>query len=273
MSGLTDEQQELYSKLQNTIGSQGNIANTLQEVSKDDLFVVLATKGTTIEFKNGERKTGNLLEYAAFIKNQEGLKAILKAVREKGISFGEMVGAENTIKLKPSNIVKFDGTPPKEEKIMQILLKAFKESDNFGKFLVDNFNENKKDGKPFNFNEDKLEKCVANIGEDGFKTFKDALRKTEWNDALEKILRVEKSIAASKAMKIGGVCSVIAALTVGIGCFVGDAQLSILAIVGVAVAVALAVGFVAGGITYEASKPSDKLDELNLERVENTLTV
>jgi hypothetical protein len=78
MSGLTDEQLELYSKLQNTIGSQGNIADILQEVSKDDLFVVLATKGTTIKFKNGERKTGNLLEYAAFIKNQEGLKAILK---------------------------------------------------------------------------------------------------------------------------------------------------------------------------------------------------
>jgi hypothetical protein len=54
-----------------------------------------------------------------------------------------MVG-ENTIKLKSSNIVKFDGMPPKKEQIMQILLKAFKESDNFEKFLVDNFDENKK---------------------------------------------------------------------------------------------------------------------------------
>ncbi|MDR2978194.1 MAG: hypothetical protein LBU56_02050 [Rickettsiales bacterium] len=56
-----------------------------------------------------------------------------------------------------------------------------------------------------------------------YKDFKQVLRKTEWNDALDKILRVEKSIAASKAMKIGGVCSVIAALTVGIGCFVAGA--------------------------------------------------
>ncbi|WP_375315935.1 hypothetical protein [Wolbachia endosymbiont (group A) of Colletes cunicularius] len=39
-------------------------------------------------------------------------------------------------------------------------------------------------------------------------------------------------------------------MAVGVGCGVAGAQLSILAIAGIAVAAALAVGLVAGGITY-----------------------
>ncbi|WP_264329123.1 hypothetical protein [Wolbachia endosymbiont (group A) of Andrena hattorfiana] len=71
---------------------------------------------------------------------------------------------------------------------------------------------------------------------------------------------------ARKSLEIGIICGVIAALAVGVGCGVAGVQLSVLAIVGIDVAAALAVGLVAGGITYAISKPSNKLDELNLNK-------
>ncbi|WP_341812468.1 hypothetical protein [Wolbachia endosymbiont (group A) of Conops quadrifasciatus] len=54
-------------------------------------------------------------------------------------------------------------------------------------------------------------------------------------------------------------------MAVGIGCGVADVQLSVLAIAGIAAA--LAVGLVAGGITYAVLKPSNKLDELDSNKV------
>ncbi|MCM1002360.1 hypothetical protein [Wolbachia pipientis] len=43
MSGLTEKQQELYDKLQNAITGRGNVAEILQEVSKDNLLAILTT--------------------------------------------------------------------------------------------------------------------------------------------------------------------------------------------------------------------------------------
>jgi len=63
----------------------------------------------------------------------------------------------------------------------------------------------------------------------------------------------------------------IAALAVCIGC--GAAGLSALVMIGIAVAAGVAIGIVAGGITYAVSKPSDKLDRPNLSAVGNNQTI
>ncbi|NSX83346.1 hypothetical protein GOM44_02725 [Wolbachia endosymbiont of Atemnus politus] len=78
---------------------------------------------------------------------------------------------------------------------------------------------------------------------------------------LDILLEKTRMIAANKAMKTGGICGIVAALAVGIGCGVAGMGLPILSIVGIALAAALAVGLVAGGITYAVSKPGYKLDE------------
>ncbi|MDX5495524.1 MAG: hypothetical protein O7198_02480 [Wolbachia endosymbiont of Nomada marshamella] len=87
MFGLTEEQRKLYDRLQNAIKDHGNVAEILQGVSKDDLLAVLSARGTTIEFKNGERYTKNLLNV-------------------------------EIINIEFPNVVKFDGTPPEEEQML-----------------------------------------------------------------------------------------------------------------------------------------------------------
>jgi hypothetical protein len=62
-------------------------------------------------------------------------------------------------------------------------------------------------------------------------------------------------------MKIGSICGVMAALTVGVGCGIAGVGLSMLVIAGIAAG--LAVGVVAGCITYAILKPSSELDEVN----------
>ncbi|RDD34219.1 Piwi/Argonaute/Zwille siRNA-binding domain protein [Wolbachia endosymbiont of Cylisticus convexus] len=71
--------------------------------------------------------------------------------------------------------------------------------------------------------------------------------------------------AINKSIMIGSVCGVIAALAVGIGCSIDGVALPILALIGIAVAAALVIGVIAGGITYSVSKPSDKLDKPDLK--------
>lgn len=83
----------------------------------------------------------------------------------------------------------------------------------------------------------------------------------EDQNILDKIYKIERSMATDKAMKVGGASSIIAGLIAFGGCFAAGVQLPILALVGIAVAAALAVGIVAGGITYAVLKPSNKLDE------------
>jgi len=77
--------------------------------------------------------------------------------------------------------------------------------------------------------------------------------------------------AAHKAIATGVVLGVITALAVSIGCGAASVGLSALVITGIAVAAGLAIGVVAGGITYAISKPSDKLDEVKLKGSDQTL--
>lgn len=67
-----------------------------------------------------------------------------------------------------------------------------------------------------------------------------------------------------KAVKTGVALGVIAALTVVIGCVATNVGLPILVIASIAIAAALAIECIAGGITYAVLKPNDKLNETTL---------
>ncbi|OJH30342.1 Phosphocholine transferase AnkX [Wolbachia endosymbiont of Armadillidium vulgare] len=75
-------------------------------------------------------------------------------------------------------------------------------------------------------------------------------------------LLLEKAV--SKVVKTGSICGAIAALAVGGGLFAAGVALPMLALIGIAVASALVIGVIAGGITYSVLKPRDKLDEPDL---------
>ncbi|MGL9688515.1 MAG: hypothetical protein ACR5K6_01920 [Wolbachia sp.] len=292
MSGLTKEQRKLYDKLQDAITSPGNFAGVLQGVSKDDLRKVLITDGTIIRFKSGEKTTGNLFLYATVIQSQEGLKAIFGAMKEKNMSFEEIICAdEEVISEEFPNVIEFDGTPLKEEQEMLILSNALKESGNLKKCFIAIISKLK--------DLSGLEKLSPFIGEDGCKELKAALRETGNYDMLYKIFQVEKDIeneakvdddqlvsstlkeenddmsqpstdfddkstakTTNKPIIIGSVCGVIAGLAVSVGCFATGVALPILAIAGIAVAAALGIGLIAGGITYAVSS---KLEEINAQ--------
>ncbi|WP_264337238.1 MULTISPECIES: hypothetical protein [unclassified Wolbachia] len=67
-----------------------------------------------------------------------------------------------------------------------------------------------------------------------------------------------------KAIVAGAICGVMTGLAVGGGLFAAGASLPILALIGIAVAAAVLTGLIAGGITYEMSKPSENLNNVDL---------
>ncbi|MFP3020040.1 MAG: ankyrin repeat domain-containing protein [Wolbachia sp.] len=113
----------------------------------------------------------------------------------------------------------------------------------------------------------KTMKALLKAGAD--PDIKDFLDKTPRDLAKDEnvIKDEENNQIATKAIKTGIAFGVIAGLAIGVGCGVAGVQLSVLAIVGIAVAAALAVGLVAGGITHAVLKPSNKLDELDSNKV------
>lgn len=104
----------------------------------------------------------------------------------------------------------------------------------------------------------KTMKALLKAGAD--PDIKDFLDKTPRDLAKDEnvIKDEENNQIATKAIKTGIAFGVIAGLAIGVGCGVAGVQLSVLAIVGIAVAAALAVGLVAGGITHAVLKPSNK---------------
>ncbi|RDD34928.1 Ankyrin repeat protein [Wolbachia endosymbiont of Cylisticus convexus] len=81
---------------------------------------------------------------------------------------------------------------------------------------------------------------------------------------ITQLLKEAEEQIISKSIKTGITLGIITALTIGIGCGITGIELSILAIAGIAVAAALVIGVIAGGITYSVSKPSNKLDKPDL---------
>ncbi|WP_349967099.1 ankyrin repeat domain-containing protein [Wolbachia endosymbiont of Armadillidium arcangelii] len=80
----------------------------------------------------------------------------------------------------------------------------------------------------------------------------------------ENIIQLLKEAEAKQMKAIisfasGIITSIIIGLTVTIGCSIAGVELPI------SIIAALVIGVIAGGITYSVSKPSDKLDKLDLE--------
>ena len=86
-----------------------------------------------------------------------------------------------------------------------------------------------------------------------------SIPKTEGNITKDTVKTTNKPVI------IGSVCGAIAALAVGLGLYFG-AALPVLPIIGIAIAAAVVVGLIAGGITYVISKPSENLDRANVEQ-------
>lgn len=76
--------------------------------------------------------------------------------------------------------------------------------------------------------------------------------------------RLLKEKYKHKAIKVGSVCGVIAALAVGGVLFATGVALPILALVGIAVAAAVLTGLIAGGITYVISSKIENPDTSRL---------
>ncbi|WP_264704425.1 WD_0033/WD_0034 family tandem repeat-containing protein [Wolbachia endosymbiont (group B) of Apotomis betuletana] len=83
---------------------------------------------------------------------------------------------------------------------------------------------------------------------------------------IENSKQKDKVKTTNKPIIIGCVYGAIAALATGGGCFAAGVALPILALIGIAIAAAVVVGLIAGGITYVISKPSENLDRANVEQ-------
>ncbi|NUX01574.1 hypothetical protein GO685_03635 [Wolbachia endosymbiont of Madathamugadia hiepei] len=279
MSGLTDEQRELYDKLQNAITDRGNVAKILQGASRDDLRAVLIDTSKNYETVEGYQSyTITLLGSVIYNSDQKNIEAILGKAKDEGI-LKEVLNTPNiTIKKFESDISTL--TPLafaihlRDRKRIETVLNAAKEHN-------------------------VLKEVWA--GEELFcrEKIKTILQKAEDRDMLDKILQVEKDTeneakvddnqlvsltlkeenddisqpstdfddkstakTTNKPIIIGSVCSVIAALAVGVGCGVAGIQLPILVIAGIAVAAAVLVGLVAYSITCAVSS---KLEETNAQ--------
>lgn len=81
---------------------------------------------------------------------------------------------------------------------------------------------------------------------------------------IESSKQKDKVKTTNKPIIIGCVYGAIAALATGGGCFAAGVALPILALIGIAVAAAVVVGLIAGGITYVMSKPSENLNNVDL---------
>ncbi|UPA55101.1 ankyrin repeat domain-containing protein [Wolbachia pipientis] len=86
---------------------------------------------------------------------------------------------------------------------------------------------------------------------------------------IKQLIKKAENKYKHKAIYVGSVCGAIAALAVVGGCFAAGVTLPILTMIGIAVAVALVTGLVAGGIsiTYAMSQPSE-VPSQNLDNVD-----
>ncbi|WP_341815964.1 MULTISPECIES: magnesium transporter [unclassified Wolbachia] len=266
--------------LKNSLSSQRYITNILNVAKeKDILEEVLTNANIKIKFPNGQECTLTPLVNAIAINKQKGIQAILDVAERNSIL--EKVLTTANIKIRPSDGEEHTLTPldyaisldnqEASHKSIEAILDAAK-------------------------NDNMLEKAFANVRKDHLNKTKEVLEilknqeqdekeKTKidgWLEVLKKIIsgcesQEQSSVAESsvpqtegnitkdtvkttnKPIIIGSVCGAIAALAVGLGLYF-SAALPVLPIIGIAVAAAVLVGLVAGGITYVMSKLSENLD-------------
>ncbi|MDR1139296.1 MAG: hypothetical protein LBJ80_01155 [Rickettsiales bacterium] len=220
-----------YKELEN-IGAILGAIEDKEEVLKD----VLTTPNITVEPTNGEKLTFTPFEYAICFRKLESIKATLGAANDKGI----LKGVFTIIKEDERNGIK------------SILEEAKNETE-------DHTEKAKIDGWLETLNQ--VENGVHRNVEEKERPLSESATQPSENTA-----KTEQ--VTNKPIIVGSVCGAIAALAVIGGCFAVGIQLPILTIAGIAVAAALAVGLIAGGITYAVSKPNSKVEETYTEKTD-----
>ncbi|WCR59680.1 MAG: hypothetical protein PG978_001128 [Wolbachia endosymbiont of Ctenocephalides felis wCfeF] len=241
------------------------------EKDKEVLKVVLTTANITKKLKDGTEYNLTPLGYAIDTKNQEGTRAILDvAEKDKEVLKVVLTTANITKKLKDGT--EYNLTPldyaiycnNREKKVKAILDVAEKDKGILNEVFVG-----------IEFGRKELQKILETL-KNQEQNEKQKTKIDDWLEILaksvpsyednEKPLAPESSISNNKSILIGSVCGVIAALAVSGGCFAAGVTLPISAIIGIALAAGLVVGFAAGIITECASsKPRDELDKPDLK--------
>ncbi|WP_341815483.1 hypothetical protein [Wolbachia endosymbiont (group B) of Idaea biselata] len=200
------------------------IIKVLLEASEDKKEV-LTTANITKKLKDGTEYNLTPLGYAMnFINCEKKIKVILEASEDNNMLEEVFARVEGNDRKKLQEILKALKSQEQDEGQETKI-------DNWLAILADSISSCKSNEKPL-VPESRVPKTEENI----VKT-------------------------TNKSIMIGSVCGVIAALTVGGGCFAAGIALPILALIGIAVAAAVFTGLVAGGITYEVYKPCDELKE------------
>ncbi|WP_264953814.1 WD_0033/WD_0034 family tandem repeat-containing protein [Wolbachia endosymbiont (group A) of Endotricha flammealis] len=207
--------------------------------ASEDKKEVLTTANITKKLSNGTKYTLTPLAYAMNLNNfEKRIKVILDVAEKNSILKEVFVGIHDHKRLQEI-LETLKNQEQNEEQKTKI--------DGWLEILVESISKNEKNIANNKGTKDKDNDAV----EIESNTFK--IENSDQKDIVK---------TTNKSIMIGSVCGVIAALAVGIGCGIAGVELSILAI---AVAAALVIGVIAGGITYSVSKPSDKLDKPDLE--------
>lgn len=124
MPGLTDEQQKLYCQLENAISNQVNVAEILQEVSKEDLLAALTAADTHVKTRDNAEgivtPLGFAVVFAIYFNDQKNIKAILDAAIGQGILKKVFAGIEKGDRGKVKAILKEAGDRGMLDKTSQI---------------------------------------------------------------------------------------------------------------------------------------------------------
>ncbi|MGL9757268.1 MAG: hypothetical protein ACR5LA_00005 [Wolbachia sp.] len=222
---LTEKQKELYNTLKDAIENKKNITPILEEIKKEGVLKeVLTTANITKKLKDGTEYNLTPIVYAMHFNNfEEKIKAILDVAQKNSV--------------------------------LEELLNSTKENDraHLKKILETFKNQEQDEGQKTKINDwlailaDSISGCKGNE--------KPLVPESRVPKTEENIVKT-----TNKSIIIGSICGVIAALTVGGGCFAAGIALPILALIGIAVAAAVFTGLIAGGITYEVCKPCNELN-------------
>ncbi|MFP3024200.1 MAG: hypothetical protein ACEY3K_15500 [Wolbachia sp.] len=231
---LTARQKELYVQLKNAIKNEQDITLTLEEIKKEGVLKeVLTTANINQKLKDGTEYNLTPLGYAMnFNDFEETIKVILEASEDNNMLEEVFARVEGNDRKKLQEILKTLKSQEQDEGQETKI-------DNWLAILAGSISSCKSNEKPL-VPESRVPKTEENI----VKT-------------------------TNKSIMIGSVCGVIAALTVGGGCFAAGIALPILALIGIAVAAFVLTGLVTGSIAYIALKPSDKLDASNTGKFEH----
>ncbi|WCR59875.1 MAG: hypothetical protein PG978_001323 [Wolbachia endosymbiont of Ctenocephalides felis wCfeF] len=257
---------DLQTLLPNTL-----ILGSIRTRAKDEVFQAcdqfVGQGHIFLENEDGKMMNITLPQYYVAISDKESLKTLFSVAKDEDISLTGIVSFKLYESFdNPESYIEPNIELPGEKQLKQTFCEALKESDDLTKFYIE-----------------VLSKFRGYVNDESREELKTALNRTGYDDLLNKIYQVpvEKSSPSNGNVKqpkntakttnkpiiIGSVCSVIAALAVGVGCGVAGVALPMLAIAGIAVAAALGVGLVAYGITYAVSKPNSVTDNPDVDNL------